>query len=36
MFDTKDLDSLDSEYFHIIMDNKYDVSLMSRNTGYCW
>ena len=18
------------------MDNKYDVSLMSRNTGYCW
>lgn len=36
MLDTKDLDSLDPECFHIIMDNKYDVSLMSQNTGYCW
>ncbi len=36
MFDTKDLECLDPEYFNIIMANEYDVTVMSRNTGHYW
>lgn len=36
MFDAKDLECLDPEYFSIIMVNEYDVTVMSRNTGHYW
>lgn len=36
MFDVKDLECLDPEYFNIIMANEYDVTVKSRNTGHCW
>jgi hypothetical protein len=34
MFDAKDLECLEPEYFIIIMSNEYDVTVMSRNTGH--
>lgn len=36
MFDAKDLECLDPEYFNIIMADEYDVTVMSRNTGHYW
>ena len=36
MFDAKDLECLEPEYFNIIMANEYDVTVMSRNTGHYW
>ena len=36
MFDAKDMECLNPEYFSIIMANEYDVTVMSRNTGHYW
>lgn len=36
MFDAKDLECLDPEYFNIIMADEYDVTVMSRKTGHYW
>lgn len=36
MFSENDLKGLDRRYFHIIMANEYDVTLMSKNTGHYW
>lgn len=36
MFDAKDLKCLDPKYFNIIMADRYDVTVMSRNTGHYW
>ena len=36
MFEAKDLECLEPEYFNIIMANEYDVTVKSRNTGHYW
>ena len=36
MFSVKDLQSLDQNYFVIIVADPYDVTIMSRNTGHYW
>lgn len=36
MFNKKDFQCLDTNYFQIINVNKYDVTIMSKNTGHYW
>lgn len=36
MFEMKDLESLDSEYFTIIYRDVFDVTIRSKNTGHYW
>lgn len=36
MFSAEDLKVLDPKYFSIITVSDYDVTIMSRNTGYIW
>ena len=36
MFSNEDLQSLDSEYFSIIMTGAYVVTIMNWNTGHYW
>ena len=36
MFNNDDLKYLDPVYFNIIAVDNYDVTIMSRNTGYYW
>ena len=36
MFSNEDLKCLDPKYFSIITTDAYDVTIMSRNTGYYW
>lgn len=36
MFDTNNLSILDPQYFSIIYTDAFDVTIMSRNTGYYW
>nr|WP_243426953.1 hypothetical protein [Mediterraneibacter glycyrrhizinilyticus] len=36
MFSPEDLQSLDRNYFSVIVADEYDVTIMSRNTGHFW
>lgn len=36
MFTTEELQSLDADYFAIIVSDPYDVTIQSRNTGHYW
>lgn len=36
MFDVKELDSLDEQYFSVIYKDPYDVTIRSKNTGHFW
>lgn len=36
MFSAEELNSLDRKYFNVIAANKYDVTIISRNTGHYW
>lgn len=36
MFQTKELERLDSNYFVILQKNAHSVTLQSKNTGHCW
>ena len=36
MFDAKQLSQVDPAYFNIIMADKKDVTIQSRNTGHYW
>lgn len=36
MFDAKELDSLDSNYFTIIYEDPFDITIRSKNTGHYW
>lgn len=36
MFDAKELEALDPNYFVIISKDPYDVTIRSRNTGHYW
>ena len=36
MFDARDFECLDPNYFQIINVNDYDVTVRSRNTGHYW
>ena len=36
MFDRKQLDLIDPNYFNILTADEYDVAIQSRCTGHCW
>lgn len=36
MFQTKELERIDSDYFVIFQKSAYCVTLQSKNTGHCW
>ncbi len=36
MFQTEELEMLDSDYFVILQKSAYCVTLQSKNTGHCW
>lgn len=36
MFDMKELDSLDQQYFTVLYKDVYDVTIRSKNTGHYW
>ena len=36
MFSPEELQSLDRNYFSVIVADEYDVTIMSRNTGHFW
>lgn len=36
MFDARDLQMLDWEYFEVMQANEYDVMVISKNTRYIW
>ena len=36
MFNPEDLRSLAQKYFSVIVDNEYDVTIMSRNKEHFW
>lgn len=36
MFDLKQLESIDRNYFNVIVASEYDVTIQSKNTGHYW
>lgn len=36
MFDTRQFEKINSQYFNIIMLSEHDVTVQSRNTGHYW
>lgn len=36
MFDADQLASVDPKYFHIVTQDEYDLTIMSKNTGHVW